>query len=188
MTVALGVQLVGEGGGEWVLDLRDGALRVRAGSREQAAFSYVQTRRGLARRALGGARRRGRSRRRGAVPTRARPRSRPRSGSSAREIPAALEALGALRGLLHVVVSDAGGDWRVGLQLGPGEIPREADHRGVRVRRPTPTQMASGELKPIEAFMAGRIRVARRHGRSCSRCRPRRCRPRRARSAARTRG
>src|SRR5688572_16229266 len=43
VSVALGVQLIGDGGGEWVLDLQDGAVRVRAGSRAQAAFSYVQT-------------------------------------------------------------------------------------------------------------------------------------------------
>ena len=43
VSVSLGVQLVGEGGGQWVLDLDGGAVRVRAGSRAQAAFSYVQT-------------------------------------------------------------------------------------------------------------------------------------------------
>ena len=43
MTLALGVQLVGEGGGEWVLDLRGGDVRVRPGSRAETAFSYVQT-------------------------------------------------------------------------------------------------------------------------------------------------
>ena len=43
VSLALGVQLVGEGGGEWVLELRGGAVSVRAGSREKAAFSYVQS-------------------------------------------------------------------------------------------------------------------------------------------------
>src|SRR5262245_29293550 len=43
VTLALGVRLIGDGGGEWVLDLRAGEVAVRAGSRADAAFSYVQT-------------------------------------------------------------------------------------------------------------------------------------------------
>src|SRR5262245_7950837 len=43
VSVALGVQLVGDGGGEWVLELDGGAVRVRSDSREKTAFSYVQS-------------------------------------------------------------------------------------------------------------------------------------------------
>src|SRR3989442_1603852 len=43
VTLALGVRLVGEDGGEWVLDLRGGDVSVRSGSRADTAFSYVQT-------------------------------------------------------------------------------------------------------------------------------------------------
>src|SRR5687768_14116976 len=43
VSVELGVQLVGEGGGEWVLELSGGAVRVHSGSREKTAFSYVQS-------------------------------------------------------------------------------------------------------------------------------------------------
>src|SRR4030095_16668027 len=43
VTLALGVQLVGADGGEWVFDLRGGDVIVRPGSRADAAFSYVQT-------------------------------------------------------------------------------------------------------------------------------------------------
>jgi SCP-2 sterol transfer family len=73
-------------------------------------------------------------------------------------IPAAVAALGELRGLLHVVVTDSCGDWRVGLQLGPGDIPARPTTE-VCVSAADADQMASGALKPIEAFMAGRIRI-----------------------------
>ena len=57
-----------------------------------------------------------------------------------------------------MVVSDSAGDWRVGLQLGPGEIPVKPTTE-VCVSAADAEKMASGELKPIEAFMAGRIRI-----------------------------
>jgi hypothetical protein len=157
VSVALGVQLVGEGGGEWVLDLQGGAARVRSGSRAQAAFSYVQTVedwRGALWEGRGGAVGRGAAAlfRPGAAEVEA------AFGMVGPGIPAALQALGTVRGLLHVVVSDNGGEWRVGLQLGPGEIPA-APTTEVCVSAADADSMLAGDLKPIEAFMAGRIRV-----------------------------
>ena len=157
VSVALGVQLVGDGGGEWVLDLSGGAVRVRAGSRAQAAFSYVQTVddwRGALWEGRGGAIGRGVA----ALFRPGAPEVESAFGMVGAGIPAALDALGPLRGLLHVVVSDADREWRVGLQLGPGEIPA-APTTEVCVTAADADALAAGDLKPIEAFMAGRIRV-----------------------------
>ncbi|MCP3987170.1 MAG: hypothetical protein GY723_22515, partial [bacterium] len=41
--VKLGVQLEGEGGGEWVVHIDSGQVAVRAESREEAAFTFVQS-------------------------------------------------------------------------------------------------------------------------------------------------
>ena len=157
VTVALGVRLVGEQGGEWVLELRDGVLRVARGSREQAAFSYVQSVddwRGALWEGRGGAVGR-------AVAALFRPDA-PEIDAAlsfvSGEIPAVLEALAPMRGLVRVVVSDASRDWHVALQLGPGEIP-EKPTTEVNVSLADVNQMAAGELNPIEAFMAGRIRL-----------------------------
>jgi hypothetical protein len=157
VSVALGVQLVGEGGGEWVFELNAGAVRVSAGSRSKTAFSYVQTVadwRGALWEDRGGAVGRGVA----ALFRPGAPEVEAAFGIVGPGIPAALDALGALRGLLHVVVRDDGGEWRVGLQLGPGEIPA-APTTEVCVSAADANAMLTGELKPIEAFMAGRIRV-----------------------------
>ena len=69
-----------------------------------------------------------------------------------------LEALAPLRGLLRVAVTDSGGEWRVDLQLGPGEIPEEPTTK-LCVSCADADELAAGRLKPLEAFMAGRIRV-----------------------------
>jgi len=151
------VQLVGQDGGEWVFDLRGGDVFVRPGSRADTAFSYVQTVddwRGALWEGRGGAIGRGAA----ALFRPGAPEVEAGIGLVGAGIPAAIAALGELRGLLHVVVSDSGGDWRVGLQLGPGEIPAKPTTE-VCVSAADADQMASGELKPIEAFMAGRIRI-----------------------------
>jgi SCP-2 sterol transfer family protein len=157
VTVALGVRLDGEQGGEWVLELRDGALQVTRGSREHAAFTYAQSVadwRGAVWEQRGGAVGR-------AVAALFRPDA-PEIDAAlsfvSGEIPAVLEALAPMRGLVRVVVTDASGDWQVALQLGPGEIP-EKPTTEVSVSLTDVNQMATGELNPIEAFMAGRIRL-----------------------------
>jgi hypothetical protein len=157
VTIALGVRLEGEQGGEWVLELRDGALRAQRASREQTAFSYVQSVpdwRGALWNARGGAVGR-------AIAALFRPDAPEIDaalGFVAGEIPAVLEALAPLRGLVRVVVTDASGDWHVALQLGPGQIP-EKPTTEITVSLADANQMAAGELNPIEAFMAGRIRL-----------------------------
>ena len=55
-------------------------------------------------------------------------------------------------------MSDRAGEWRVGLQLGPGEIPSKPTTE-VCVSAEDADALLAGDLKPIEAFMAGRIRV-----------------------------
>ena len=157
VNIALGVHLVGKGGGEWVFDVRGGDVAVRPGSRAETAFSYVQTVddwRGALWEGRGGAIGRGVA----ALFRPGAPEVDAGIGLVGAGFPAAIAALGALRGLVHVVVSDADGDWRVGLQLGPGEIPARPTPE-VCVSADDAEKMASGELKPIEAFMAGRIRI-----------------------------
>ena len=155
----LGVRLVGEHGGDWVLELREGTLHVQRASREHTAFSYVQSIadwRGALWEERGGAVGR-------AVAALFRPDA-PEidaalsfvAGEGA--IAAVLDALAPLRGLVRVVVTDASGDWHVALQLGPGEIP-EKPTTEVTVSLADANAMATGELNPIEAFMAGRIRL-----------------------------
>jgi hypothetical protein len=155
--VSLGVLLDGEGGGEWVLDVRAGDVRVRPSPRADAAFTYVQSVDDW-RGALWG-------RRGGAVGQGAaalfRPATRQVEAAAtliAGRIPSTLEALSPLRGLLRLVVTDPAGDWRVDLKLGPGDIPARPTTE-VCVSAADADQMASGRLKPMEAFMAGRIRV-----------------------------
>jgi len=157
VTLALGVQLVGEGGGEWVLDLADGDVRVRAGSRSETAFSYVQSVedwRGALWEGRGAAIGRGAAAlfRPGAAELDA------AVDLVGAGIPSVIAALGSLRGLVRVVVTDPGGDWRVDLQLGPGEIPSQPTTE-LNISAEDANRLATGELKPIEAFMAGRIRI-----------------------------
>ena len=158
----LGVSLEGEGGGEWLLRLGKSGLAVEPGSREQAAFSVVQSvddwrgalweeRGGLiGRQALA-------LFRPGAEP----------SGSAAGGLAvapsaAALSQMGALDGLIRVVVTaeEGGGDtdWAVGLKLGPGAIP-DAPSTTVTLAAADAAAMQRGELHPVEALMAGRIQV-----------------------------
>ncbi len=158
LKIQLGVRLSGEGGGEWLLDLEEGRVSVRPGSREQAAFSYVQSVedwRGALWEGRGGLVGRGAAAlfRPGASEVEAASRF---VGDGA--LPGILAALGELRGLVGVVVTHPRGDWRVALQLGPGPIPAEPTTE-VSVSAEDLDRMQAGELKPMEAFMAGRIRV-----------------------------
>ena len=58
-----------------------------------------------------------------------------------------------------VVSGGEGGDWAVGAKLGPGAIPEEPTST-ISVSADDLAAMASGELNPLEAFMAGRIQLA----------------------------
>jgi hypothetical protein len=157
--VALGLRLTGEGGGEWVLRVEDGALRVAAESRGETAFTFVQSVvdwRGALWEGRGGAIGQGAAglfRPGGAPAANA-------GGMGGAPSLAALEPLRALDGVIRMVVSGGeGGDWSVAFKLGPGEIPAEATTT-VTVSAEDAEKMASGELNPMEAFMAGRIQVA----------------------------
>jgi hypothetical protein len=159
LDVQLGVALQGEGGGEWIVHLDDGSMRVSATSRADTAFTYVQSVddwKGALWEGRGGAM--------GAqASTLFRPGSRDGAGPGgmgATPAPAALEQLRSLDGLIRMVVTGGeGGSWGVGFKLGPGAIPSDATTT-VTVSSEDAEAMGRGELNPMEAFMAGRIQVA----------------------------
>jgi hypothetical protein len=156
--MTFGVRLEGEGGGEWLVHLRDGSVRVERGACATAAFSLVQSVadwRGALWEGRGGAL----GRQAAAV-------FRPGSGAAARAgelgafSAAALAEMQALSGMVRLCVTGGdGGDWSVALKLGPGEIPAEATTT-VSIRAEDVDAMERGELGAIEAFMGGRIQVA----------------------------
>jgi hypothetical protein len=158
-TVKLGVRLEGEGGGEWTFQIQGGSLRVRAEPREQTALTIVQ---GVEdwRGALWGGRG-------GAIGKLASAVFRPGERAGAGQLgggggppsPGALSRLGELDGLLRMVVTGGeGGDWQVGLKLGPGAIP-EQPAATVTLAAEDAAAMERGELDPVQAFMAGRLQV-----------------------------
>jgi putative sterol carrier protein len=57
-----------------------------------------------------------------------------------------------------VVTGGEGGDWQVGLKLGPGAIP-EQPAATVTLAAEDAAAMERGELDPVQAFMAGRLQV-----------------------------
>jgi len=157
LKLALGLRLDGAEGGEWVVELEEGRVRVRAGSRDATAFSYVQSVddwRGALWEGRGGWLGRGAAAlfRPGAEESQA------AMGLVGGALPRALQALGAVRGLLRVDVTGPDGDWRVAVQLGPGAIPEEPTAI-VSVAAEDIDEMIAGRLAPMEAFMAGRVRV-----------------------------
>jgi len=155
----LGVRLDGEGGGEWVVHVKDGDVRIEPGSREKAAFTVVQSVddwRGALWEGRGGAIGKQASAvfRPGAQPAAAGP------GAMGPPSPAALAQMESLNGLMKMVVTGgAGGDWSVAFKLGPGEIPAEPTTT-ITMTSEDAAAMESGALNPMEAFMAGRIQVA----------------------------
>jgi len=159
LDVKLGVALLGEGGGEWIVHLGDGVMRVAAESRDDTSFTYVQSVddwRGALWEGRGGAM--------GAqTSTLFRPGAREAAAGGAAmgaaPTPAALEQLRSLDGLIRMVVTGGdGGDWSVGFRLGPGAIPEDATTT-VTLSAEDAEAMGRGELNPMEAFMAGRIQV-----------------------------
>ncbi len=159
--VKLGVQLDGSDGGEWVVHLDKGSMSVASGSREEAAFTVVQTVedwRGALWEGRGGAFGQG------AVamfkPGAAQAAASAGGMGAATPSPAALEQMKALDGVIRMVVAGGeGGDWSVAFKLGPGAIPEEATTT-VTITAEDADAMSTGELDPMQAFMAGRIQVA----------------------------
>ncbi len=157
--VKLGIHLEGAGGGEWVVNVANGAVTVTAGSREQASFTFVQSVEDWQ-----GALWEGRG---GAIGKGASLFFRPdrlkevgEGGASqlgGTPSPKALAKMEQLSGLVRLAVT---GDepWGVGFQLGPGAIPEEATTT-VSVSSEDAAAMEGGDLDPMTAFMSGKIQV-----------------------------
>lgn len=155
--VTLGIKLEGEGGGEWIFHLDRGELRIEQAPRDEVAFTLVQSVedwRGALFEGRGGAfgKQAAALFHPGQAPT----------GPAAqnRGNPAAIAALQNLNGLIRMVVAGGeGGDWSVGLKLGPGGIPDEPTTT-VTVNAEDAAAMERGELDPMQAFMSGKIQIA----------------------------
>jgi hypothetical protein len=155
---SIGVQLTGEGGGQWLLSLGDGAMRVEAGSREAALFSIVQSAEDWR-----GALWEGRG---GAIGRQAAKLFQPGSQNDWKpgEIggppnPKTLEEIGKLEGLIRMrVTGGEAGDWSVDFKLGPGPLPAEPTTT-LSMSDADSQAMARGELDAMEAFMGGHMLV-----------------------------
>jgi len=155
----LGLRLEGAGGGEWVLSIEKGDLRVNATARDDTAFTFVQSVddwRGALWEGRGGA-----------IGKAAAGLFRPGAASAAAgpaamggaPSPAALEQMRSLDGLVRIVVRGGqGGDFAVGFKLGPGPIPAQPSAT-LSLDASDAAAMERGDLDPLAAFMAGRIRI-----------------------------
>lgn len=158
----LGLKLHGEGGGEWLVELSEGRLRLRPGSRLDAPLTLVQSVehwRGTLWQGHGAGLGRMLARlfRADAPP----PPAPPRFGAAAQ---AGLEALRKLDGLLRVAVAESGRvRWHADLRLGPGELPAQPTAT-VSLRARDADRLLAGTLKPVEAFLSGRLRLSGDYG------------------------
>ena len=152
--VMLGLQLEGDGGGEWVLQLSGGSFQIDQKSREEAAFTLVQSVddwRGALWEGRGGVF----GEQASALLTRG------AAGEEDAPPPNAkvLEQLAALGGLIQVTVTGGeGGDWTTGFKLGPGALPDEPTTH-IKIDAADAEAMQSGALDPMQAFMSGKIQV-----------------------------
>lgn len=154
--VKLGVLLAGDGGGEWVIHADKGNVSIVAGSREDTAFSIVQSVEDWQGALWGG--------RGGAFGQQTaamfRPGSDPANPANRAASPAALAALQTLNGMIRMTVKGGeGGDWSVDFRLGPGAIPPEPSTM-VTIAAEDAQAMADGGLDPMQAFMSGKIQIA----------------------------
>jgi len=158
--VRLGVLLAGEGGGEWVLHLDHGKLRVEAGPREEAAFTYVQSVadwRGALWEGRGAAIGEG-------AALFFKPGAPASNASQAGQLGGAppltaLSELEKLDGVIRMLVTGGeGGDWSVAFKLGPGAIPAEPTTT-VTMTAADALALQTGELDPMSAFMGGKMLV-----------------------------
>ncbi len=153
--------LEGEGGGEWIVRIADGAVSVIRGPRGEAPVTYVQRVsdwRGAIFDGAGGAIGEGAARffRPSAL------RSVPDAAAqqiAAAPTPAALGELAKLEGLVRMeVTGGAGGDWSVAFKFGPGAIPAEATAT-LRMTAADAAALSSGALDPMQAFLGGKVEV-----------------------------
>jgi len=154
----LGVLLHGEGGGEWVCHLKQGALQVRAEPRTECPFTVVQSVEDWR-----GALWEGRG---GALGQQAAAMFRPGAGAQGgggampAPTPAALQKMGELDGVIRMRVSGGEDDaWQVDFKLGPGALPDEPTTT-VSIGAEDAEKLATGALDPMQAFLQGRIQVA----------------------------
>ncbi len=160
--VKLGVKLEGDGGGEWVVHLDKGSVSVEAGPRDETAFTVVQSVddwRGALWEGRGGAFGQG-----AVALFKPGGGAQPAGGTgpmgAGAPSPAALQQMESLDGVIKMVVAGGeGGDWSLAFKLGQGEIPDEPTTT-ITITAADADAMATGELDPMQAFMAGRVQVA----------------------------
>lgn len=162
IAVTLGVRLQGEGGGDWLLHLDHGALRVESAPVEAAPFALIQSLedwRGCLWEGRGGVF--GRQAALLFQPDAASRAAATAGVGPARALsPAILAQLQALKGTLRIVVSGADeGDWKVDFKLGEGPTSAEPSTL-LSVNAEDAEAMGRGELDPIQAAMTGRLQVS----------------------------
>jgi len=141
-------------------EVRGGKLGVRAGSRIEAVLTLIQSvddwrgalwegRGGFVAKAALGLLKGGAGKTNGAA-----------GAAAGLADPAFLAKLGGFDAVLRTVVTDGpAGDWSIAFKLGPGEIPAQATTT-VSIHHDDAAALARRELRPLEAFLAGRIGVA----------------------------
>jgi hypothetical protein len=73
--------------------------------------------------------------------------------------PDPLKGIGDLQGLIEAVIaSEAGEDWRVGVQLGPGAIP-EVPQATIRLGSEQAEAIRQGSVHPLEALITGQLQL-----------------------------
>ncbi len=156
--VKLGIRLDGGNGGEWVFHMDHGNLNVKPGSAEACAFTLIQSVddwRGCLWEGRGGAfgKQAAAMFQPGGDAGGSSPGGRPMN-------PQAIERLGALKGVIRMVVTGGtGGDWKVDFKLGPGPVPADPTTT-VTIAHEDADAMGRGELDPMQAFMSGKIQIA----------------------------
>ena len=161
LDVALGLVLEGEGGGEWVVRIANGAVRVTRGPRAETPVTYVQRVadwHGAIFDGAGGAIGEGASRFFRPHALRIVPDGAAQQIAAA-PTPAALAELAKLEGVVRMeVTGGASGDWAVAFKLGPGAIPSEPTAT-LRMHADDAAALARGELDPKQAFLGGKVEV-----------------------------
>lgn len=152
--VTLGVKLEGDGGGEWLVQLKGGEMSVSPGSTEDAAFTLIQSVddwRGALWEDRGGA---------FGKQSRALFEGGGVGGGAGAGAGSAIAQLGALRGVIKMVVGGGpGGDWAAAFKFGPGPVPAQPTTT-VSITADDASALERGELDPMQAFMSGRIQIA----------------------------
>jgi len=158
--IKLGLLLRGAQGGEWTLQLGDGALAIRAGRTDDCEITIVQRvedwrsalwegRPGLVSDLVDALLKEGSE---GFL--------RGRVDVASRRAPNTLEGLSDIRGLVETVIAGDHGapDWRLGIQIGVGPIP-ETPQATIRLGAEQAEAIRRGDLHPVQALIAGELRL-----------------------------